>query len=102
VGGLLAANRLLQAAWIAALAARAFDDFLTRPGGDWRATHLAELDNAPAAFAWVFDIAGDAVAAAIIMTGFGEVWTTNLLVSECRQRTQAVLAKLDRDANPTL
>jgi predicted ATPase/class 3 adenylate cyclase len=90
-----------HAQWAADLADRAEEAARTVPTSRWVAEYVPEFDNERSAIHWALSH-DEVVLAARIATGFARSYRNFGLEAEVRSWLDAVLAKLDADAQPAL
>lgn len=84
-----------QAKYYAGFFASAEADSEVRPQVEWLAIYGRHIDNTRTSLDWAFSSGGDAQVGAALTAASVPLWVQLSLLTECRERTELALARLD-------
>jgi len=87
-----------QAMYYAGFFASAEADSEARPQTEWLAIYGRHIDNVRTSLDWAFSSGGDAQIGAALTAAAVPLWVQLSLLTECRERTELALARLDPTA----
>lgn len=74
---------------------RALDDWLRKPGAEWRQRYWPDLDDVRAALDWAFGPGGDTSSGIALAGASGVLWSTLGFFGEGIQRVKTAIARID-------
>jgi len=90
-----------QATYYSRIFSSAEADSEVRPQAEWLAIYGRHIDNIRTCFDWAFSSDGDSQVGAALTAAAVPLWVQLSLLTECRERTELALARLDPAAADT-
>ncbi|MET4215608.1 putative ATPase/DNA-binding winged helix-turn-helix (wHTH) protein [Bradyrhizobium sp. LB7.2] len=88
-----------EAKYYCGVFARAEADSEVRPQAEWLAIYGRHIDNVRTSLDWAFSSGGDSQLGAALTAAAVPLWVQLSLLTECRERTELALARLDPTAS---